>query len=135
MPIAQRLSRQIRPCRAPLRLIVNGQLGNKAYRLDHSLQTHFSRAARAAEQPALRRDADMASSSPRSRWLAGSRALALESATLSGRLATSNIAPPERRQAEFGVAHATKDSPTTAALRCASLRGCAAASSRAFGRA
>jgi hypothetical protein len=21
---------------------VNGQLGNKAYRLDHSLQTHFS---------------------------------------------------------------------------------------------
>src|SRR5215831_20908710 len=132
MPFAQRLSRQIRPCRAPLRLIVNGQLGSKAYRLDHSLQTHFSRAARAAEQPALRRDADMASSNARSRWLTGSRALGLESATLSGRLGTSTIAPPERRQLEFGKAHATRDSPTTAALRCASLR---AASSRAFGRA
>jgi hypothetical protein len=35
---------------------VNRQLGNKAYRLDHPLQTHFSRAARAAEQPPLARD-------------------------------------------------------------------------------
>src|ERR1700745_2148025 len=40
--VAPRPSRQIRPCRAPVRLSVNGQLSNKAYRLDHSLQTHFS---------------------------------------------------------------------------------------------
>jgi hypothetical protein len=30
----------------PVRLIVNGQLSNKAYRLDHSLQTHFSELGR-----------------------------------------------------------------------------------------
>jgi hypothetical protein len=30
----------------PLGLIVNSQLGNKAYRLDHSLQTHFSELGR-----------------------------------------------------------------------------------------
>src|SRR5215471_7774306 len=30
------------PMSSPASLIVNNQLGSKAYRLDHSLQTHFS---------------------------------------------------------------------------------------------
>jgi hypothetical protein len=47
---------------------VNNQLGNKAYRLDHSLQTHFS-------EPVMRQNslrflamAGMAASSACSRW-------------------------------------------------------------------
>jgi hypothetical protein len=68
MPFAQRPSRQIRPCRAPLRLIVNGQPGSKAYRLDRSLQTHFSEPVMRQNSLRFLAPAGTASRSACSRW-------------------------------------------------------------------
>src|SRR5262249_7010606 len=48
---------------SPASLIVNNQLGSKAYRLDHSLQTHFSRAARAATLGEWRQNSAVATAS------------------------------------------------------------------------
>jgi hypothetical protein len=88
---------------------VNGQLSNKAYRLDHSLQTHFSERERRQNNVAM----------------AGRHGATRD---LDGRLANGGkMAPSERRQLEFGEARATRGSPTAAALRRASLRGCAVA--------
>jgi hypothetical protein len=56
------------PMSSPASLIVNNQLGNKAYRLDHSLQTHFSEPVMRQNSLRFLAPAGTASRSACSRW-------------------------------------------------------------------
>jgi hypothetical protein len=56
------------PMSSPASLIVNNQLGSKAYRLDHSLQTHFSEPVMRQNSLRFLAPAGTASRSACSRW-------------------------------------------------------------------
>jgi hypothetical protein len=88
---------------------VNNQLGNKAYRLDHSLQTHFSEPV--MRQNSLRFPRNGGDGSERRVLSMGAarQALGLEGAALIRRLADgTKMAPSQRHQLAFGAARATR---------------------------
>jgi hypothetical protein len=108
---------------------VNDQLGNKAYRLDHSLQTHFSERERRQNNLRFVAMAGTASSNARSRWPPRGRALGLESAALRwplGEWRQNGAVGTASARIWRGASHSRLANNRRAQAR-ASLRGCAVA--------